>query len=289
MRTFLTSHSSFLIFTFAFLISHFSFLISFAQDGRKYDAFFLEAICQREKGNNDAAFDLLSHCVELDSTRSEAYFYLSQYYRALKDKDHHLYCIQKASSLEPENATYLETLGETYISQRQYAEAAEVLERLYKVNHSRTDVLGILIQLYEQLEDYDHAIQALGRLEVAEGKSERLSYAKSQLYTRKGDKKSAISEMKQLAEQYPNDLNYHCLYANTLYQNGQQKQAVQIYEKVLRQEPDNRSAQMGLLAYYYDQKDSIQTEIYRERVLLNKNSTQEDRVTLLRQLIGESE
>ena len=287
--TFLTSHFSFLICFLTFLISHFSFLISFAKNGQKYDAFFLDAICQREKGNNDAAFDLLRHCVELDSTRSEAYFYLAQYYRALKDKDRHIYCIQKASSLEPKNATYLETLGETYISQRQYAEAAEVLERLYEVNHDRTDVLGMLVQLYEQLEDYDHAIQALGRLEVAEGKSERLSYAKSQLYTQKGDKKSAISEMKQLADQYPNDLNYHCLYANTLYQNSQQKQAKQIYEEILRQEPENRNALMGLLAYYYDNKDSAQTEVYRERILLNKNSTQEDRVTLLRQLIGESE
>ena len=260
-----------------------------ADKSRSYDAFFFDAICQREKGNHDAAFDLLRHCVELDSTRSEAYYYLAQYYRNLKDRDRHLCCIQKASSLEPENTTYLETLGETYISQRQYAEAAEVLERLYDVNHDRTDVLGMLIQLYEQLEDYDHAIQALGRLEVAEGKSERLSYAKSQLYTQMGDKKSAISEMKQLADQYPNDLNYHCLYANTLYQNSQQKQAMQIYEDVLRQEPDNRTAMMGLLAYYYDQKDSVQTEIYRERILLNKNSTMEDRVTLLRQLISESE
>ena len=28
-----------------------------------YDAFFLEAMVQRQKGNNDAAFDLLQHCV----------------------------------------------------------------------------------------------------------------------------------------------------------------------------------------------------------------------------------
>ena len=131
-----------------------------ADKSRSYDAFFLDAICQREKGNHDAAFDLLRHCVELDSTRSEAYFYLAEYYRTLKDRDRHLSCIQKASSLEPENTTYLETLGETYISQRQYVEAAEVLERLYDVNHDRTDVLGMLIQLYEQLEDYDYAIQA---------------------------------------------------------------------------------------------------------------------------------
>ena len=256
---------------------------------RKYDAFFLDAICQREKGNNDAAFDLLRHCVELDSTRSEAYYYLAPYYRALKDKDQQFYCIKKAAELEPHNATYLETLGEAYIAQRQYAEAAEVLEQLYDVNHNRTDVLGLLIQLYEQLEDYDKAIQMLNKLEIAEGKSERLSYAKSQLYTRKGDKRAAIQEMKQLQEQYPNDLNYLCLYANALTMNDQQKQAVRIYEDVLSQEPDNRNALMGLMGYYYDQKDSVKTEQYRERILLNKNATQEDRVALLRQLIGDSE
>ena len=47
-----------------------------AEKSRRYDAMFLEAICQREKGNSDAAFDLLRHCVDIDSTRSEAYFYL---------------------------------------------------------------------------------------------------------------------------------------------------------------------------------------------------------------------
>ena len=47
---------------------------------REYDQFFLEAMMQRQKGNNDAAFDLLTHCVEIDSTRSEAFYYLARYY-----------------------------------------------------------------------------------------------------------------------------------------------------------------------------------------------------------------
>ena len=276
-------------FLLALLISHFSFLISYAQDGRKYDAFFLDAICQQEKGNLDAAFDLLSHCVEIDSTRSEAHYYLGKYYMAMKQKDKALAHATRAAQIEPDNATYQETLANMYIGNHQYAEATEALERLYTTNRDREDVLGMLVQLYEQQQDYDNAINALARLEGVEGKSERLSYAKSQLYTRKGDKRAAIQEMKQLQEQYPNDLNYLCLYANALTMNDQQKQAIRIYEDVLRQEPDNRSALMGLMAYYYDQKDSAKTEQYRERILLNKNATQEDRVALLRQLIGESE
>ena len=61
---------------------------------RRYDAFFLEAICERAKGNNDAAFDLLRRCVEIDSMKSEAYYYLSQYYGALKQKERAMACIK---------------------------------------------------------------------------------------------------------------------------------------------------------------------------------------------------
>jgi tetratricopeptide (TPR) repeat protein len=260
-----------------------------ADKNRRYDAFFLEAVCQREKGNNDAAFDLFRHCVDIDSTRSEAYYYLAQYYLALKQKDVALNYSKKATELEPNNTTYVETLANAYLNQRKYKEAIGALERLCELRRDRDDVLGILVQLYEQQGDYDNAIRTLTRLETIEGKSERLSYAKSNLFTQKGDKKAAIAEMKMLADQYPNDNNYRCLYANTLYVNGQKKKAVTIYDKVLKEEPSNRNAQMALLAYYNDQKDSANVHRMTERVLFNKNATSEDRVVLMRQIIGESE
>jgi len=256
---------------------------------QRYDAMFLEAICQREKGNNDAAFDLLRHCVDIDSTRSEAWFYLAQYHAVLKDKDALLRCVKRAATLEPSNTTYLETLAQTYIARREFLPATQTLEQLYEKNRDREDVVGMLVQLYEQLEDYDKAIEALSRLEILEGKSERLSYAKSQLYTQKGDKKAAIAEMKQLADQYPNDLSYRCLYANSLYQNDQQKKGIALYENVLQEEPDNRLAQLAMLSYYHDQKDEAKEQKMTERILLNKQMTLQDRVALMRQVIGESE
>ena len=162
-----------------------------AQDtARRYDAFFLEAICQQEKGNHDAAFDLLTHCVEIDSTRSEAFFYLARYYDYLKNKEKALAYSEKAAQLEPDNETYLETLANNYISRRQYDKAIDAMERLYGMNSEREDVLSLLVQLYEQQQNFEGAIQTLTRLETKEGKSERLSMAKSELYTRKGDKKA---------------------------------------------------------------------------------------------------
>ena len=266
--------------------------IAVAQDterSRRYDYFFLEAICQQEKGCHDAAFDLLTHCVEIDSTRSEAYYYLARYYDFLKNKDKALAYSEKAAQLEPDNVTYLETLANTYIGRRQYDKAIDAMEHIYSKNSEREDVLSLLVQLYEQQQDYEGAIRTLTRLETMEGKSERLSMAKSELYTRKGDKKSAINEMKQLADQYPNDQNYRCLYGTTLYLNGQQKKAVAIYNDILKIEPDNRSAQMALLSHYNEIGDSVQARQWLDRMLMNKNATTQDRVLLLRQVIGESE
>ena len=271
----------------ALVMSH--FLISSFSQSQKYDAFFMDAICQHEQGNNDAAFDLLRHCVEIDSTRSEAYFYLSRYYNYLKQKDLALEYSKRAVALEPENSTYLETLADAYISQRDYKEAAHTLERLYEMNRDRDDLLSVLMQLYEQLEDYENAIRTLNRLETLNGKSERISFAKSGIYTRKGDKQAAIAEMKQLANQYPNDMNYRCLYANTLYMNGQQKKALAIYDEILKQEPDNRSVLMAMLSHYNEQKDTANASRMLERALMNKNATTDDRVALFRQVIGESE
>ena len=206
----------------------------------RYNAFFLEAICERAKGNSDAAFDLLRHCVEIDSTKSEAYYYLSQYYGALKQKDKAIACIEKAAALEPSNSTYQETLANAYINLHQYDKAAAVLESLYKT---------------------------LTLLETVEGKSERLSYAKSNFYTQLGDKKAAIAEMKHLADQYPNDQNYRGLYANALFVNGQKKKALEIYDDILRIEPDNRNALMALLAYEKDEGDPDKADALTEKVL----------------------
>ena len=262
---------------------------SLISPSRRYDAFFLEAICERAKDNHDAAFDLLRRCVEIDSTKSEAYYYLSQYYSGLKQKEQAIACIQKAAALEPSNSTYQETLANAYINMRRYDEAAQVLERLYDEHRDRDDVLGVLIQLYEEQHEYESAIKALTKLETLEGKSERLSYAKSNFYTQLGDKKAAIAEMKILADQYPNDQNYRCLYANTLFVNGQKKKALAIYDDVLKIEPENRNALMALLAYEKDEGDPDKADALTERILTGKNTTSQDKILLMRQEIGQSE
>ena len=254
-----------------------------------YDAFFLEAMVQRQKGNNDAAFDLLRHCITLNPQASEAYYYLAQYYRALKNDSLAQQCYLKAVELEPDNTTYLETLAQSHISQQEFEEAIAVVEKLYQQDKSREDLLEMLFQLYQQTDDNEKASETLNRLEAVEGKSERLAYAKSEIYTKQGNKQAAIAEMEALARQYPNDLNYKGMYADMLLRNDKEQQALQLYNEILAEEPDNTRAQLSMRSYYRVQGEDEKVDSITERILTNRNTTNEQRIYLMRQVVADSE
>jgi tetratricopeptide (TPR) repeat protein len=254
-----------------------------------YDSFFLEAMMQRQKGNNDATFELLQHCIKLNPKAAEAYYYLAQYYLLLKNDSLAQQCYMKAAELEPENATFLETLAQSYISREEYGKAIDLIEQLYNQDKSREDLLEMLVGLYQQTENYTKTIETLNRLEAAEGKSERLSYAKSEIYTKQGNKKAAISEMKSLADKYPNDLNYKGMYADMLLRNDEEQQAQKLYQEILAEEPDNTRAQVSLRSYYQVQGNVEKVDSITERILLNRNTTTDQRIYLIRQMIADSE
>ena len=259
----------------------------------RYDSYFLQALVQREKGNADAAFDLLQHCIKINPQAAEAYYFLAQYYQMLRSDSTNLKTAQqyilKAAELEPDNATFLETVAQSYISQAEYEKAIPVMERLYNQDKSREELLEMLFELYQQTDNNDKAIETLNRLEAAEGKSERLSYAKSEIYTNMGNKKAAIAEMRQLAQQYPNDLNFKGMYADMLLRNDEEEQALKLYKEILAEEPDNTRAQVSLRSYYRVQGEIEKADSLTEVILLNKNTTNEQRIYLMRQMVADSE
>ena len=256
---------------------------------RTYDQLFMEAMVQRQKGNNDAAFDLLRRCQELNPEAPEVYFFLSQYYSLMKDSEKALENVKRAAALAPENETYMETLAQAYIRQQDYTSAIPVIEGIYERNKEHEDLLEMLFQLYQQVDDYTSAINVLNRLEQINGKSERLSTAKSEIYSRLGDQKAVVAEMEALAKQFPNDLNYLAMYGEALMMHGQTKKALNIYDKVLAEEPDNNRVLMSLRTYYQSMGDTAIADSLTERVLLNRNATSDEKIHLLRQEISATE
>ena len=148
---------------------------------QRYNVLFLDAMLQRQKGNDDAAFDLLQRCVAIRPDASEAYFFLAQYYVKKKDQQLCVGILPEGGALNAENVIYTETLAQLYISQNLYAEATEVVAASMRSTRTATTCWNCCIDCTYQQQDYDNAIRMLERMEAIDGKSERLSYAKSEL------------------------------------------------------------------------------------------------------------
>lgn len=255
----------------------------------RYNYFFIEAIRQQEMGNLSAAFDLLNHARELNPNAPEVYFELAGYYVDIQNTKEARYCFEKAAELAPENATYLEKMGQFYISQTDYLKAIEAYERLYSSNKTREDVLQILFQLYGSQNNYKKTLDVLQRMELLLGSNEQLSLTKMQIYEQMGNKKKAQEELINLVRKHPLDLNYRIMLGNWLFQNNKKKEAFKEYQTVLKEEPDNAYAHLSLLDYYRDAKNEKMVETLTEKLLSSKKTEKETKMALLRQVIADNE
>lgn len=153
-----------------------------ANDKKRFDYFFLEAIRQQGAGNYSAAFDLLEHARAINPHAAEVYYFQSVYYSQMKKDSVALACLEKAVSLNPENQTYPERLAQYYIGNQQYDKAIDSYELIYAHNHDNTDALRILLQLYKQKNDFSKMLSTIARLEKEEGESEQFTLSKMRVY-----------------------------------------------------------------------------------------------------------
>ena len=260
-----------------------------ANDQRRYEYFYLEALREQQQGNYANAFALLQHCLEINPDAAEAYYTLSSYYVEMDNDSAMIRCMQKAAALAPDNDTYLERLGQTYLKTHKYDEAIDIYEQLADHNRHREDVLDVLQQLYHYKKDYPNLIATLDRIELIEGNSEETALAKMQIYSLQGKKNEEFRVLKELVQKHPYDLNYRVMTGNWLLQNDRPKEALNEYRAILKQDPDNQAVQFSLLDYYKAQGQDKAAEQLRERLLMSDKTDTENKVLLIRQIINENE
>lgn len=258
-------------------------------DRKRYDYFFLETMCQQNAGHFDAAYDLLNHCLEIDSTAAEAYYMLAMYLTELKKDTLALQNIERAAALDSVNATYQERVAQYYISMGDYNRAIPFYERLYASNHGRTDVLNILVQLYQQKKSYPDMLNTINRIEQNEGTNEEITLSKMRVYEMMGDSKTAYKTLKNLSDTHPNDLNYRIMLGNWLMQNNSQKEAYKIFVSALKEVPDNPYVQTSLYDYYNTIGNQDEAKKLRDVILLSKKTSSQTKVLLLEEAIKSNE
>ena len=260
-----------------------------ANDKKRYDYFFLEAIRQQGKGKNNEAFELLEHARSIRPNAAEVYYYQSMLYAQMQQDSMAQACLEKAVALNPDNQTYAEQLAQYYIANKDYDSATEAYEQLFAHNHDNTDALRVLIQLYQQQQNYPKMLSTLNRLELEEGESEQFALSKMRVYEMMGDKKAAYNALKTLSDQHPLDMTYKTMLGNWLMQNKRDKEAYKLFVDVLKEEPDNAYAESSLYDYYNAVGQEEEAHKMLDRILMGKNVDVDTKLVMVRSFIQDNE
>lgn len=256
---------------------------------RKFDYYFLEAVRLKEKGELDAAFDMYSHCLEIDSQSAAVQYELAQFYMYIGQVQKGETLLRTAVSLEPDNYWYKQTLASYYRKQGENEKAVQVIESMVDRFPSRLEPLMELVDLYGRLKDYEKVIHSLDRLEKLDGKSEQISMEKFRIYLQMGDSERAFTEIESLAQEYPYEMRYLTMLGDVYLENGKVEEAYATFQKVLHEEPGYAPAMLSMASYYEKSGQDSLYHVQLDSVLLNERVESDMKLNIMRQLIVRSE
>lgn len=229
---------------------------------RNFDKIYLEAICQKLKGNNDAAYELLSAALEINPEAAEVLYELGMAHLSTSSELGPLSTtsdsafvargydmLRQAVELEPSNPYYRKTLAEQYISTSRYEEAIPLYEKMAEAKPDEQN-LTILSRLYSVNGDSNNAIETMGRLEQTMGYTVEIATDMYRLYRSAEKLKESRKCIERLADENPQELSYRVMYGDVCLHDGLLDEALEAYNKVLSQAPDNVPARMSFLQYY---------------------------------------
>ena len=256
---------------------------------RKFDYFFHEAVRQKGLDNLDEAFELYSHCLEIDSTSAATLYELGKFYMYLGQADKGESFLRKAMQTEPGNYWYKETLAGYYQRKGETEKGIAVIEDMVEQFPSRLEPLMALVDLYNRSQDYEKVVHTLDRLEKLDGKSEQISMEKFRMYLAMDDNERAFAEIENLAKEYPYEMRYLTMLGDVYLENGKEEEAYSTFQKVLSTEPGYAPAMLSMATYY---NKTGQDSLYRaqlDSLLLNQKVESSTKVNIMRQLIMRSE
>ncbi|NLI36003.1 MAG: tetratricopeptide repeat protein [Bacteroidales bacterium] len=260
-----------------------------AEQQRKFDYFYLEALRLKGERKYSAAFDMIFHCQTINPRAPEVQYELGQYYLTLQKNPQSLSAFKAAVNTAPQNYWYNQALASLYMQQEDSIKATETFELMTKRFPNRRDPLLSLLDLYTQQSNYHKIIQTLDRLESVMGKNEQISMEKFKVYVQMNDNKQALNEIESLTKKYPQDNRYQVLLADAYMQNNKKVEAHNIYDKVLAADPDNSMALYSLANYYKvsGQKDKYENQL--SLFVLNTKVASEAKIDVMKELISQYE
>lgn len=248
---------------------------------RKFDYFYYEAANLKNAGKYDAAYDLFSYCLSLDTASSPVLYELAMFQLQRNRPEKAVEMLKSAVTHSDDNFTYRMTLAGLYRNLGMYGEASDSYEELVKRYPDKSELNYYLADALTQEGEIGAAIDAYNVLESTMGMNETLSLQKFKLYQTLKQPDKAFEEIEKLANKYPMNARYRLLMGDLHLENEETEKALACYQQAHEIDPDDPRYIVSM-ANYYDQtgdKEAAEQEI--RDALVNEKLDVETKVGIL--------
>ncbi len=208
---------------------------------------FHQAISEKMIGHNEKAIKLFNECLTIKPKSATCYFALSEIYLKQNQTQKAVEFGEKAYTLNRTNKWYVAHLADMFYNIGNYHQSAKFYQILmdnfneknveYKYKYAES-----LIYSNQTLK----AIQQLNQIEKEVGKSPELSLTKHDLYHSIGKKDEAQKEIDDLLIDFPKNEEIRVTILNYYLQTNQIDKAEEIAQQILKINPNNGNALLGL-------------------------------------------
>jgi tetratricopeptide (TPR) repeat protein len=231
------------------------------------DEIFIDAIVQKQIGNNEKAIQLLLKYIAIEPSQAAPYFHLSELYVLDNKKELALQNAMKASELDNKNKFFALHYAKLLGFNRNVDLAVKVLQNSLTFNPNDEQICKELDGFYMQKGQTDAAIQLWKNYEKNAGYKLSTSLRLIELYKAKKDFNSAHEVYNQIKKASPLKVKYYIDDARLYKSHGDDANAMISLEKAVAIQPSNYEVNLELYRFYNTKKDTSKSNVYFRNII----------------------
>jgi len=254
-------------------------------DAASFNYFYVEALKQKLMGNPGDALKYLEQCVKLNPQSDAAYYQMSQIVIANGDVKRGKEFMRKALSIEENNIWYLTILGGLYYQEKSLDSAIIYYEKAVKYNPEKDNLLLTLGNLYSENKKYDKAASIFNSFDKKYGVNEMSTISAVRNLIAEGKYNEAQEKVTTLLREFPDEILYNGLLADIYRGKGENKNAFDVYNNMLKKNPENAQIQLAFCDFLINDRNYDGLFLILNNVILNNTIEVQSKISLLARII----